>query len=119
MKQDLKRYARMLVDAGLTLGVCDWGFCVYRQQHSACLGSATAPNPVRREPSTCARCQNFTVTQKHRGYWLEQVRRCEDLLNEPALPTQTLKIARMRLTEALGILRSFDSNGQRADVERR
>jgi integrase len=119
MKQDLKRYARTLVDAGLTLGVCDWGFCVYRQQHSACLGTATAPNPVRREPSTCARCQNFTVTQKHRGYWLEQARRCEALLNEPALPTQTLKIARMRLSEALTILRSLDANGQRADIEQR
>ncbi len=45
MKQDLKRYARMLVDAGLTLGVCDWGFCIYRQEHSACLGSTTGPNP--------------------------------------------------------------------------
>ena len=96
----------MLVDAGLTLGVCDWGFCVYRQQHSACLGTATAPNPVRREPSTCAHCQNFSVTAQHRGYWQEQARRYEALLNEPALPTQTLKIARTRLSEALGILRS-------------
>ncbi len=119
MKQDLKRYARMLVDAGLALGVCDWGFCVYRQQHGACLGTATAPNPVRREPSTCARCQNFSVTEKHRGYWQEQARRCEALLNEPALPTQTLKIARMRLTEALGILRSLDTKGQCNDAEHR
>ena len=109
----------MLVDAGLTLGVCDWGFCVYRQQLSACLGTATAPNPVRSEPSTCARCQNFTVTEKHRDYWQEQVLRCEALLNEPALPTQTLKIARMRLTEALAILRSLDAKGQGADVEHR
>jgi Bacterial regulatory proteins, tetR family len=67
VKQDLKRYARMLVDAGLTLGVCDWGFCVYRQEHSACLGSTSAPNPVRREPSTCARCRNFVVGPQHRG----------------------------------------------------
>ena len=28
VKQDLKRYARTLANAGLTLGVCDWGFCV-------------------------------------------------------------------------------------------
>ena len=59
MKQDLKRYARMLVDSGLTLGVCDWGFCVYRQEHSACLGSTTGPNPLRREPSTCASCKKL------------------------------------------------------------
>ena len=109
MKQDLKRYARMLVDSGLTLGVCEWGFCVYRQEHSACLGSTTAPNPLRREPSTCAGCRNFAVSTQHRSYWSEQARRCEALLNEPALPTQTLKIARERLVEALAIVRSIDA----------
>jgi len=109
MKQDLKRYARMLVDSGLTLGVCDWGFCVYRQEHSACLGSTTGPNPLRREPSTCASCRNFAVSPQHRAYWLEQARRHEALLNEPALPTQTLKIARERLKEALAMVRSIDA----------
>jgi len=109
MKQDLKRYARMLVDSGLTLGVCDWGFCVYCQEHSACLGSTTGPNPLRREPSTCASCRNFAVSPQHRAYWLEQARRHEALLNEPALPTQTLKIARERLKEALAMVRSIDA----------
>ncbi|MGH6875873.1 MAG: hypothetical protein ACREHV_00690, partial [Rhizomicrobium sp.] len=97
MKQQLARYASMLVESGLTLGVCEWGFCVYQQDHSACLGSTSAPNPLRREPSTCARCQNFAVSTPHRSYWSEQARRSEALLNEPALPTQTLKIARERL----------------------
>ena len=119
MKEDLKRYARMLVDAGLTLGVCDWGFCVYRQQQSACLGSTTGPNPVRREPSTCAHCRNFSVAAKHRGYWLEQARRNEALLNEPALPTQTLKIARERLTEALAMVRSIDGPESSRDADAR
>jgi integrase len=109
MKQDLRAYARMLVDSGLTLGVCDWGFCVYRQEHSACLGGTTGPNPLRREPSTCARCRNFAVSTQHRAYWLEQARRHEALLNEPALPTQTLKIARQRLNEALAMVRSIDT----------
>jgi integrase len=109
MKQDVKRYARMLVDSGLTLGVCDWGFCIYRQEHSACLGSTGGPNPVRREPSTCASCRNFALSARHRGYWLEQARRSEALLNDPALPTQTLKIARERLTEALAMVRSIDA----------
>lgn len=109
MKQDLRSYARLLVEAGLTLGVCDWGFCVYRQEHSACLGTASAPNPTRREPSTCARCRNFVVADKHRPYWQEQVRRHEALLNEPELPRQTLKIVRERLTEATAMLRSIGS----------
>ncbi len=41
----------MLAETGLTLGVCEWGYCVYREEASACHGSATAPDPVQREPS--------------------------------------------------------------------
>lgn len=108
VKQDLKRYARTLANAGLTLGVCDWGFCVYRQDQSACLGSTSAPNPVRREPSTCASCRNFAVGPQHLAYWQGQVSRHEALLNDPALPRQTLQIARERLREALAIVRSCD-----------
>jgi len=107
MKQDVRRYARMLVDAGLTLGVCDWGFCVYRQEHSACLGSTSEPNPVRREPSTCATCRNFVVSAEHRSYWLDQANRHEALLNDSALPTQTLKVARERFNEALAMVHSI------------
>jgi integrase len=108
MKDDLKAYARMLAEAGLTLGVCDYGYCVYRQEYSACLGNASGPNPIRREPSTCARCKNFVVSTHHRNYWLGQMRRCEALLNEPALPTQSLKIVRARLEEARALVRSLD-----------
>ena len=68
LKQDIKSYARLLVDTGLVLGVCDWGFCVYREEHSACLGNAFGPNPARREPSACARCKNFAVSDRHRPY---------------------------------------------------
>ena len=109
VRADLKRYARTLVNAGLTLGVCDWGFCVYRQDHSACLGTMSAPNPIRREPSTCASCRNFALGDKHLPYWREQVRRNRALLNEPALPRQSLQIARARFTEASAIVRSFNA----------
>jgi len=113
MKQDLRSFAQLLVQAGLTLGVCDWGFCVYRQEHSACLGSATEPNPIYREPSTCSRCRNYVVTEQHRPYWEEQVERHQALLNEPDLPRQTLKIARDRLTEATKVLRSLTAPRRR------
>lgn len=112
MKGDLKAYARMLVEAGLILGVCDYGYCVYRQEYSACRGNAAGPNPIYREPSTCARCKNFAVSTQHRPYWFEQMRRCEALLNEPALPTQSLKIARERLEEARAMLLSIDSSAK-------
>jgi integrase len=32
MKDDIKTYARTLAEAGLLLGVCDYGYCVYRQE---------------------------------------------------------------------------------------
>jgi hypothetical protein len=111
MKNDIKTYARTLVEAGLVLGVCDYGYCVYRQEYSACRGNAAGPNPVYREPSTWARSLNFAVSTEHRSYWLEQTHRCEVLLNEPALPTQSLRIARERLDEARATLRSIDSPG--------
>jgi integrase len=110
MKVELKSYARTLVEAGLVLGVCDYGYCVYRQEYSACRGNSAGPNPVHREPSTCARCLNFAVSTSHRPYWLDQSKRCEALLNEPALPTQTLKIARERLEEARAVLASIDKS---------
>jgi integrase len=109
MKADLKSYARTLVEAGLVLGVCDYGYCVYRQEYSACRGNSTGPNSVYREPSTCARCLNFAVSTEYRPYWLDQSRRCAALLEEPALPTQTLKIARERLEEARAVLSSIDA----------
>ena len=93
----------------MILGVCDYGYCVYRQEYSACLGNAAGPNPIRREPSTCVRCKNFAVSAQHRTYWLEQGHRCEALLGEPALPTQTLKILRARLDEARVMVRQIDS----------
>jgi len=67
---------------------------------------------VRREPSTCARCKNFIVSPAHRSYWLDQAQRHEALLREPALPTQTLKIARERLTEALAVIRSINTTSK-------
>jgi hypothetical protein len=110
MKQDVKSYARLLVEAGLTLGVCDWGFCVYREEYSACRGDAFGPNAERREPSTCARCKNFVISSEHHSYWLGQARRYEALLRDPSLPTQTLKIARERLTEALSMVRYINAD---------
>jgi hypothetical protein len=71
---------------------------------------SAGPNPVHREPSTCARCLNFAVSTPHRPYWLDQSQRCEALPKEPALPTQTLKIARERLEESRAVLASIDES---------
>jgi integrase len=115
-KGELKRYARLLVDAGLVLGVCDWGFCIYREEYSACLGNARGPNPARREPSTCASCKNFAVSAQHRLYWAHQLRRHEALLDEPALSRQTLGIVRERVGEARRLLRAIDAEVTEEDT---
>lgn len=114
VKREIRAYARMLADSGLTLAVCEWGYCVYREEFSACHGSTTAPDSIRREPSTCARCKNFSVSEGHRPYWVDQRDRYERLLNDPGLPTQTLKIARARLEEARSLIRSLDSTVKEA-----
>jgi hypothetical protein len=101
----------MLVDAGLTLGICDWGFCVYREEQSACLGNKAGPNTERREPSTCATCKNFSVSTQHRAYWVNQIDRHHALLNEPLLPLQTLRVARRRMEEARELLAQIDGSG--------
>ncbi len=116
LKQDIKSYARMLVDAGLVLGVCDWGYCVYREGSSACLGNASGPNPARREPSTCARCSNFVVSDKHQPYWEEQIRQGLLMLENPSLPLQTIRIVRERVQEAKRVIRGLSSPAEKEDL---
>lgn len=61
------------------------------------------------------------MSSQHRPYWVEQVRRHELLLDEPALPLQTLRIARERMDEARALIREIDESegrskhGQRID----
>ncbi|MBK7424620.1 MAG: hypothetical protein IPJ48_16880 [Propionivibrio sp.] len=100
------------MDAGLVLGVCDWGSRLpgrARRLPRQC----SRTQPGTQEPSTCARCKNFAVSAQHRPYWDEQVRRHEALLNEPALPIQTLRIVRERLTEARLLIRVIDDDANK------
>lgn len=116
LKQDIKSYARMLVDAGLVLGVCDWGYCVYREDTSACLGNATGPNPARREPSTCARCSNFVVSDKHQPYWEDQIQKGMSMLDDPSLPLQTIRVVRERVEEAKRVIRGINVSVKDEDL---
>lgn len=51
---DVQTYVRFLMEeTDLRLGVCDWGYCVYRIETAACLGDERGPNPVLRTESTC------------------------------------------------------------------
>ncbi len=56
--------------AACALGVCDWGYCVYRVESAACAwGTERGPNPLWRTESTCMSCANFAVTERHRPVW--------------------------------------------------
>jgi len=89
IKQDLKSYgenARRRRDSPRRVRLGD--SCVYRQPYSDVL--AVNQNQTRNNGASPRRCcqpvETFQVSEKHRGYWLEQARRSEALLNEPALP---------------------------------
>ena len=53
------------------------------------------------------------MSAQHRPYWADQVDRQEALLNEPALPLQTLRIVRDRLNEARSLVRAIDAKGKK------
>jgi hypothetical protein len=59
------------------------------------------------------------VSTPHRAYWLDQLLRYEALLKQPALPTQTLKIARERLGEARAMLASIDAPAKESARDRK
>ncbi|CEF48468.1 unnamed protein product [uncultured bacterium] len=65
----------ILPKSGIVLGVCDWGYYVFRREHSACQGDKSGPDPVPRIQSVYMRCANFAVTERHRPIWEERSNR--------------------------------------------
>jgi len=55
-----------MINNGVNLAPCNWGYCLYSQQHSACMGSKNQPNEKFRSPDTCGNCKNFVVTDVHK-----------------------------------------------------
>ncbi len=113
---DVQAYVAFLMqETDLRLGVCDWGYCVYRAETSACLGGDKGPNPALRTESTCLSCANFAVTAKHRPVW--EVRRVRNakLLEETALDPTSRALAKARIVECNRILAELD--GGKGEVE--
>jgi len=93
----------------MRLGTCDWGYCVYRRESSACLGDDRGPNPALRTESTCITCANFAVTDKHRPVWEARHRRNLDLLLHPMLDAESRVLAQTRVTECERVLAGLDA----------
>lgn len=113
----LSQVERLIVD-GVKLAPCDWGYCIYVSAFSACRGDENGPNEVRRSPDVCARCTNFSVTQRHRGWWENRCKRDELFLEEPGLTPQTKVFVEERLRRSMEVIHSLNQHmrGNRAEV---
>ena len=102
---DVQAYVDFLMaETDLRLGTCDWGYCVYREETSACHGNETGPNPVLRTESVCATCANFAVTGKHRLVWEARRAQNAELLKQPTLDPKSRELAQARIAECDRIL---------------
>jgi integrase len=108
---DVREYVDFVLrETDMRLGACDWGYCVYRRESSACLGGDSGPNPVLRTQSTCVGCANFAVTEKHRPVWEARRQRNGDLLVHPAIDPESRTLAAARVEESDRILAELDQN---------
>lgn len=106
---DVQAYVDFLMaETDLRLGVCDWGYCVYRPETSACFGGEAGPNPVLRTETTCSTCANFAVTPRHRSVWEMRRARNLKLLEQPVLDAGSRALAEARVAECDRILTQLD-----------
>lgn len=96
-RRSLQRLIDRLIEQGVQLAPCDWGYCVYSQSLSACRGDITGPNEVNRSPSVCAGCKNFTVTEKHRAWWSDRLEKDEDFLRQIEIAPQSRGLVEKRI----------------------
>ena len=113
---EVRQYVDFILrDSGMALGVCDWGYCVYRREHSACHGDEAGPNPALRTQSVCLRCANFAVTERHRPIWEDRRRRNRALLAHPDLDHESRQLAEQRIAECDQILAELDRGAEHAE----
>lgn len=102
---ELGGYVDFLIEeSGMRLGVCDWGYCVYRAESAACMGDERGPNPVWRTESVCMSCVNFAVTERHRPVWQARLDRNLALIADQRLDDASRALASTRIAECERIL---------------
>src|SRR3546814_13090232 len=90
----------ILAETDMRLGVCDWGYCLYRRETSACLGGEREPNPVLRTQGTFSTCANFAVTGKHTPVWDARLERNPAFLPRDDLHSDSRPLAAARIQES-------------------
>lgn len=116
-RKGLQAVVERLINDGVQLAPCDWGYCVYSQALSACRGDASGPNEANRSAEVCSSCTNFAVTDKHRGWWTERAERDRDFLSREGLPAQTVAWVQKRLDGTHEILRSLNDQKRHASLQ--
>lgn len=106
-----------LIEKGVLLAPCDWGFCVYSRVYSSCGGDEHGPNESNRSPDVCAGCQNFSVTPLHRPWWEERARREEAFLSQRELPEQTRAVVGARLERTRRVLAKVIWASKQGDLD--
>lgn len=109
-KKGLNSLVESLIDKGVQVAPCNWGYCIYNVSLSACRGDERGPNEVNRTPEVCASCSNFSVTEKHREWWTERAKRELNFLQREGIPEQTMQIVRKRLDTSNRILREITTS---------
>ncbi|MFS8039407.1 integrase [Xanthobacter sp. AM11] len=117
---ELAAYVDFLIEeSGMRLGVCDWGYCVYRAESAACMGDERGPNPLWRTESTGMSCANFAVTERHRPVWQAHLDRNLALIADERLDEPSLALTRTRIAECERILSDLSATGEaRAEDDR-
>ena len=82
-----------LRDVSVLLVVCEYGYCVYQKETSACMGSELGPDLVRRNPLVCAGCSNFGADETNLGFWVDLLDRNREVLDHSGTSEFTLKHA--------------------------
>lgn len=104
-KRALKSVVKGLVEKGVKIAPCDWGFCMYNEAFSACGGNTVGPDEAKRSPDVCAGCKNFAVTERHRHWWEDRIKREEKFLLQKNLPEQTVALVSRRLSRSKDVLK--------------
>lgn len=99
---------KKLVSEGVVLAPCDWGYCIYAVEFSACGGTDHGPDLRAREPNVCSSCTNFVVTERHRQWWENRLKREEKFLDSPDPGEQAVEIAKRRYEKSREVLVSLN-----------
>jgi len=103
-KETLQVTVDRLIRQGVRLAPCNWGYCLYRAELSACRGDAKGPSDINRTVSVCSSCSNFSVTTKHGGWWQDRKQRNQLFLENENTPLMAQQLARSRIQECDEIL---------------